>query len=313
MITHYDIETIDTQEYSLIDLQSKLNKYQIKRKKSLSIILGLTTIQLIFYCISYIDTFSTTTNKILIGITIIDILVNLLIFTLILSALIFHKKIKKSQSLIITSYVIQIFYKFCVLIFFMIYEFVMFDIKNITFDKLTSVGSITYFIFSSGIILVMQFFFLILGLINSTNEHYKIFNNVVVLKIRNILSFLFISIITICYMILLYLIINICYVFNYENNICSNDLKKWLIILITSPYIGFVIKILCDNYLIAKNRSINCFYSLLFFIIRFVPIIVICLLLNKYPNILQIIISNYYSNLVLTDYLVKNYNTLNIN
>jgi len=298
--------------YNLIDMTSKLNNYSIKRKRSLILILALSFIQFVFYIISNINFLKEVNNyenkNMIINFTIIDIIFNILNILLIIISLISHKNMNKSQNYIISSYIIQTIYRMCVIFYFMLIEFIKTDYKKIPINSLISYGSITLFIIQNGGLLVIQFFFLILGLINSSNDYYKIFNNYIILKFRNLLSCLFISIITILFSIVLYFIINICYIFNYENAFCPEDIKFWSIFLFSMPYVGFVLKILIDNYLTSKNKKSNWVYSLFFFIIRFIPILVICNLIKINPNYLQIIISNYYSNLVITDYLVKNYN-----
>jgi len=276
-------------QYNMIEISTKLNDHMIRRKKTLFGIFLLTVIQFGINCISFID-FLSSSSGLVFWLTIVEIFFNLVNISFIFFALYNHNNLLTSQNLTITNYIYQSIYRIGVIF----YPWYLHSVYIV----------ISYYILLNAGNLIIQFFFLILGIINSANEHYRIYSNKNFLLFRNLLTGLFVSILLIAFGISLYFILNFLFFANHTPHFY--DFKYKILISSSVAFISFILKILIDNNYVSNHKKPNCFYSIFFFLVRFGSVSYIMYLFDYYPNILQIIISNYYSNLVITDYLIKN-------
>jgi hypothetical protein len=297
------LDDMERGSYDTIDVSHKVDNYIIRRKRTLGV---LTVLNVVLYVLWWVISYENFDSKVktVFWFNVIDMLRNTIYLEMLIMALYKHREIEKSQNYVIMSYMMLNITN-VILIFYPWYLYDIMDNYRISIYEIKMAGQI-----------VISFFFLILGIINVSNDYYRIYPKKMVIVFRNIISWLFLGITFTLFGLCIYIIMLLYSTdekikdflkdFNINfDGIVELKIKNLILSMVIIAGLSFNMKIIFDNIRTTNNKDIGICYSIIFFILRFVPLTVLLYYMNMLYIIPNIIITNYMSNLVIMDYFMK--------
>jgi hypothetical protein len=224
-----------------------------------------------------------------------------------------HGKHAQSQRVMVLNFKLQYLYSIATLY----YPWYFYPINTFT----AIIGTILKF----GANRVIQFFYLMLGIIDASNEYFQRFDNRDILVIRNLVTLICVGIILIVFALSLIVTSFLCFRLDDLLNLLSTEKvelspeicpnRDIIVSSIIAVFLFYVIRILMDNYIYEKRKEVHWFFRGLFLICRVCPILLLFfysrLFENDLSHIFYTFIGAYYSRfatkIVILDYLMLNH------
>jgi hypothetical protein len=292
---HFDIENTYT---DVTDQLIPVVNYRIKRQRTLKFLFLAYGFSLIFFFWEFATKYNNIDQetKNMIGDLYVPLLsfnIDKIIWQLVNIGFIFYSirsEIEDSSKKLLFNFKLQ----FAVRIANLFFPWYMYSYVS-TF-VLPSVISINFQVFS-------QVFFLILSFINSANNYTLTFNKNHLVVPRNIISAIFISLLSCLFALSVLLVVYTGFIFSDDFMIYSKP--EFVLVSVIVMFISYIVKILIDNRMTDKNKRMGPYYHGTFFILRFFPAIYLMFKFNMKTNIINLVATNYMTNIIMMDYFIN--------